>query len=274
MKFTHLITPEKPVLVLRVCQPDGSSSFGFKWPLSGHVSCPDWVEDNICGNGLHGWIEGEGNSSSGPGSMISNPDSLWLVVEVPAYINLKGKIKFSSGTVVFAGTKLAATNYLQNHGCKGTIIGATVVTGEGGVSNAGDWGTAITGNFGTAIAGHSALALVGHYGHAEVACRSTAIGGDNSIAKGEHYCTITVGNHGIATGGPHSIVTVGKQGIAKVGSMGSAKAGIGGQIQIAKYIEYSVTKGTIGITLDAQGSVLEPDVFYVLDSQDNFTRKP
>ncbi len=102
---SNLTTPEKPVLVLRVCQSTGHSRNNFYWPQSGPVNCPDWADNKECGNGLHGWLHGVGNGYDANGRLLKNVNSLWLVVEVPSYIDLGGKIKFPSGTVVFSGTQ-------------------------------------------------------------------------------------------------------------------------------------------------------------------------
>jgi hypothetical protein len=49
------------VLILRTCKPDMTSYKGFRWPESGPVDCPDWDPKPKCGNGLHGFLWGEGN---------------------------------------------------------------------------------------------------------------------------------------------------------------------------------------------------------------------
>ena len=78
-------TPSTPkqgdtVLVLRLCNADMSSRGGFTWPEIGHVEAPDWKATVECGNGLHGWLWGEGDHSVAKWCT----DSKWLVVEVLA----------------------------------------------------------------------------------------------------------------------------------------------------------------------------------------------
>lgn len=48
-------------LVLRTSNKDGKAHGGFQWPASGMVECPDWKDNQACGNGLHGilWPEGD-----------------------------------------------------------------------------------------------------------------------------------------------------------------------------------------------------------------------
>ena len=52
-------------LVLRVCRPDYTSHGGFSWPsqIGAEVAAPDWRKNDYCGNGLHGWLYGQGDYS-------------------------------------------------------------------------------------------------------------------------------------------------------------------------------------------------------------------
>ena len=92
------------VLVLRTCSPDMTSHNGFKWPKSGAVKAPDWNPQAICGFGLHGLLWGEGEGAH----LNYSADAKWLVVEVSAksIVDLKGKVKFPAGKVVFCGDRL------------------------------------------------------------------------------------------------------------------------------------------------------------------------
>lgn len=58
--------PGDHVLVVRCCASDLTAHGGFKWPESGPVEAPDWIKNNECGNGLHGWLWGVGNYSTSP----------------------------------------------------------------------------------------------------------------------------------------------------------------------------------------------------------------
>ena len=50
------------VLILRRCNPDGSSSHGFKWDLTPgeRNTFEDWDPEPKCGGGGHGWPWGMG----------------------------------------------------------------------------------------------------------------------------------------------------------------------------------------------------------------------
>jgi hypothetical protein len=91
-------------LVLRTCNPDGTSYNGFKWPTSGPVECPDWDPAPRCGHGLHGLLWAEGNA----GHLGSDAKAIWQVVEVDTDSIVKidsDKVKFRSGIVVYSGNR-------------------------------------------------------------------------------------------------------------------------------------------------------------------------
>ena len=175
MKPSHLITPEKPVLVLRVCEPEGRSSNGFIWPTSGPVACPDWKDTTECGKGLHGWLRGEGDHSAANLELFSNPNSLWLAVLVPGYVQLDGKVKFPRGEVVCSGDRLTVTDYLRANGCTGAVIGGTVRAGDRGMVMVGSHGAATAGDHGTATAGYASTATAGDRGDRKASCRERVL---------------------------------------------------------------------------------------------------
>jgi hypothetical protein len=49
------------LLILKVVRDDSTSHGGFKWPESGPVTAEKWTPENACGDGLHGWLNGEGD---------------------------------------------------------------------------------------------------------------------------------------------------------------------------------------------------------------------
>ena len=135
----------KKVLVLRTCDEDMSSKNGFKWPVKGPVKCTDWLPTNECGNGLQGFLYGEGD-----GNLASWADKAkWLVVSVSEadIVNLDGKVKFPKGNVVFCGNRFDATQYIAAKAPNNVkaIIGYTSVSGDKGVSTSGRYGTSTSG---------------------------------------------------------------------------------------------------------------------------------
>jgi hypothetical protein len=194
-----MTTSEKTALVLRTCAADMTSYYGFRWPAAGPVEAPDWDPHPVCGGGLHGLLWGEGD-----GSLLNwRPDAVWLVVEVEVadIVALGPKVKFPRGTVVYAGARAGAIEYLAARAPRGVVIvGATVTTGDHGTAIVGDRGHATVGDGGTATAGDGGQAVAGIYG------------------------TATAGAHGHAVAGGY--------GTAIVGPSGTAAAGEGGTLSL------------------------------------------
>ena len=190
MKKTTKKTAET-VLVLRTCSADMTSYGGFKWPKRGPVSTPAWLDNYECGNGLHGWLWGEGDGSLG---QVDAPDAKWLVVRVLASEvrhgsgHLIGKCKFPRGYVVHCGDRKSATEYIVKHGASGkAVIGVTATAGHYGTATAGDYGTATAGNDGTATAGNRGTATVGYGGTATAGDYGTATAGDRGMIRIKYY---------------------------------------------------------------------------------------
>ena len=149
--------------VLRTCAVDLISYNGFQWPESGYVEAPDWNPAPECGNGLHGFLWGEGNG----GLADWSHDAKWLVVKVIGdYVDLGGKVKFRAGEVVYCGDRIGATAKIVELGAKGAVIGGTATAGNDGTATAGYRGTATAGYRGTATAGEYGTATAGEYGTA------------------------------------------------------------------------------------------------------------
>jgi hypothetical protein len=137
--------------VLRTVAANRISRNGFVWPESGPVVCPDWDAKPECGNGLFGFLWGEGDGSLADWSQ----DAIWLVVAIDEWVDLGGKVKFPRGVVVFSGSRLDATNEIIRLGAKGAVIGST--------ATAGYYGTATAGYYGTATAGYSGIIQIKHW---------------------------------------------------------------------------------------------------------------
>ena len=143
------------VLILRTCDSNMRSHGGFLWPKSGRVEAPDWKPTTACGNGLHGFLKGEGD-----GELASwDVDAIWIAAWIdPALaIDLSGKVKFPWAEVAVAGTKEEAIQFLRDNGCSGVIVGGTATAGYRGTATAGYGGTATAGDGGTATAGYGGI---------------------------------------------------------------------------------------------------------------------
>jgi hypothetical protein len=227
--------PVDTALVLRYCRADRSSHGGFVWPESGPVTCSDWRDNRECGNGLHGWLWGEGDA----GVWEHRPDDIGMVVEVAVadLRDLSGKVKYERGVVVFCGPRHAAADYILAHGGAGrAVIGAiatagargTATAGARGTATAGDDGTATAGARGTATAGARGTATAGYAGTATAGARGTATAGARGTATAGARGTATAGAHGTATAGDDGTATAGARGTATAGARGTATAGARG----------------------------------------------
>ena len=198
-------------LVLRVCRADMSSRSGFSWPaeVGAEVSAPDWKNNKECGNGLHGWLYGQGDHSCV--SYWEDAEAKWMVLEVPSadIVMLGGKCKFPSAVVRFVGTKSAAADFIlanEPQALNGAVIGACLKVGDGEVVLVGSLGTATAGYRGTATAGESGTATADYRGTATAGNYGTATAGESGELriqrwddKASRYRTVLgyVGENGI-----------------------------------------------------------------------------
>ena len=234
-------------LILRTCNADMQSHGGFQWPRSGPVAAPDWDPVEGCGNGLHGFLRGEGD-----GSLADwHPEALWVVAEVETFVDLGGKVKFPNAEVIFVGTRLEATALVKARYPDAAVIGANVAVGERREAVVGDYGTATAGDGGTATAGDGGTATAGKCG--------TATAGTCGTATAGYLGTATAGNYGTATAG--------NCGTATAGYLGTATAGDGGMLQIYHYD--CNDRRRLAVAYVGENNI-EPNVRYRLDGNAEF----
>ena len=152
-------------LVLRVCRADHTSRNGFAWPqaVGEEIAAPDWKGNKECGNGLHGWLYGQGDHSCV--DYWVDQDAKWYVLEVPSdsITMLGGKCKFPRAVVRFIGAKSEAAAYILEHeplAHEVAVIGACL--------KVGDKETVLVGGLGTATAGYRGTATAGNKGEIRV----------------------------------------------------------------------------------------------------------
>lgn len=218
------------VLVLRCVREDMSSSLMFYWPVIGSVECEDWDSKPVCGNGLHGWLWGEGDIYMCPYWKIQT--NKWLVVEVDStsIVQLDGKVKFPKGKVVLCGTQDEASMYVYNRApSESAVMLAKVSVGDHKSVRVGMHGTATSGHYGTSIAGNGGIAVSGDHGTSRAGHYSYVITGHNGRATARNDSTAMAGDNGTATAGDY--------GTAMAGINGTAMAGYKGTIMI-KWLDY------------------------------------
>ncbi|NMZ77521.1 hypothetical protein HBO32_30965 [Pseudomonas nitroreducens] len=246
-------------LVLRTCSADMTSYGGFQWPneVGAMVEAPDWKKNDECGNGLHGWLFGQGDH--GCSSSINEEGAKWLVVEVilSDTIALGGKVKFPRCTIRHIGDKASATQFLEENEQRAkdvAVIGACRQVGEKSVVQVGALGTASAGNEGTASAGYKGTASAGYKG--------TASAGNEGTASAGYKGTASAGNEGTASAG--------NEGTASAGYKGTASAGEKGEIRIRYWDKKAERYRTVIGYIGEDG--LEPNTPYKLDDNRKFVK--
>ena len=163
---------------LRTTDKDGKSHGGFQWPLEvgAIVTAPDWNSQPVCGYGLHGLLNGEQNA----GLLDWSPDALWWVVGVPddaTVVDLGGKCKFESCTVVAFGDRKDVTDALRYLAPGAAVHGSSVSTGNYGTSTSGNYGTSTSGDYGTSTSGFRGTSTSGDYGTSTSGYKGTSTSG-------------------------------------------------------------------------------------------------
>ena len=170
-------------LYLRSVNAQRQSYGGFQWPseVGAVVIAPDWNPEPVCGGGLHGLLWGQGDTNL----LCLDVDTIFQVVEYEGEaIDIGGKYKFPSCTLVFEGTREKAAEYLAECAPRDVAIPFLLATaGDYGTATAGYRGTATAGNRGTATAGHGGTATAGHGGTATAGHGGTATAGDRGILQ-------------------------------------------------------------------------------------------
>jgi len=253
------------VLVLRSTPANRVSKNGFVWPESGPVECPDWEPTKKCGNGLHGLLWGEGNVEL----LCLSEDAVFQVVSVPtdSIVDLKTKVKFPEGEVIFSGDRFEAGSLISKHAPKGArVTFGRATAGDRGMATAGYRGTATAGDRGTATAGIGGTATAGYRGTATAGDRGTATAGIGGTATAGDWGTATAGDWGTATAGIGGTATAGDWGTATAGDDGTATAGDGGVLVIEFYDGTKYRKRCA----EVDGEKIKANVAYRLNDQGEF----
>ena len=190
--------------ILRTCRADMTSYDGFVWPKEGHVAAPDWKPTKECGNGLHGFLNGEGHGRLANWS----PDAVWIVARIEEHIDLGGKVKFPEAWVEFCGDRKAATDYLMSLGINGAIVGCYKTSGDGSTVTSGDRSTVTSGDRSTVTSGDDSTVTSGYRSTVTSGDRSTVTSGDRSTVTSGYRSTVTSGDGSTVTSGYRSTVTL------------------------------------------------------------------
>jgi len=189
-------------MILRSCNADFTSKYdpSFQWPnqIGAEVFPKSWDPYPECGNGLHGFMGGEGDSSFADWS----DSAQWIVFTGDIVVNIdNNKVKTNKATIVYIGQGDTAFDrfqdchaFMRKHKMLGNRSFNSVNTG-------GDDSTNTGGNNSTNTGGDYSTNIGGDL--------STNTGGDRSTNTGEHYSKNTGGNFSKNTGGDDSTNTGG-----------------------------------------------------------------
>src|SRR5271157_475743 len=179
-------------LFLRTCNSNFTSHNNFQYPneVGAVISAPDWDPKPECGNGLHGLLNGNGNSSL----LYKKESAIWMVVEanIEECINLDGKYKFPKCSIKYIGKREDTVKYLVQQGCTGVHF-STNTGGDGSTNTGGDESKNTGGDESKNTGGNG----------------STNTGGNDSTNTGGNDSTNTGGNCSTNTGGDGSTNTGG-----------------------------------------------------------------
>ena len=207
---------EPDALVIRTSDGHGRSYNGFEWPRSigAIVTCPDWLPNTKCGNGLHGLLDGIGDWSL----TADGPNALWWIIGVRRDECIAiddDKVKFPRGRVEYFGAFPGAMTRIMRAKVERGLILAK-------------------GNTATGYGGHAAA--TGYGGHAAATGRS---GHAAATGYGGHATATGDSGHAAATGDSGHAAVRGKNAIAAaLGRGGSAAAEFGGAIVVAAYDDH------------------------------------
>ena len=177
-------------LFLRTTDAQGHAYGGFQWPLEigATVTAPDWKPTAECGNGLHGLLDGLGDSSH----LSFDGDAVWWILEAADAIDLQGKHKFPSCKVIAFGPRHEITAQLYAMR-PGSIHGLCLTGGDSAM---------LTG-------GYRAMLTGGHYATLTGGDSAMLTGGYRAMLTGGHYATLTGGDSATLTGGYRATLTGG-----------------------------------------------------------------
>ena len=214
-------TNQQTNYVLKLLDKDYQAKNNFQYPqeVGAKISCPDWLPTQDCGNGLHGFLNGEGNLSS------TDYRAKAMILDVKDYIDLDGKIKFEFATVVAFGEVFEITAKLRGlvgnnkvinllnlsstqtefwiAGSESTLSAgdySTLKSGHRSVLSAGDRSTLSAGNYSTLTAGYKSTLKSGH--------RSVLTAGDKSTLSAGNWSTLSAGDGSTLSAGNESTMTV------------------------------------------------------------------
>jgi hypothetical protein len=186
----------------------------FTWPTEpgSLVICHDYKPTLKCGNGFHGYLNGEG-------SLASPHKEKALILEVEDYISLDDgdKIKFEKATVLFSGEVHEVTTKLRELvGNKAIHYSHEATTLDKQIMLAGSYSTQTAGDYSTQKAGSNSTQTADSYSTQTAGYSSTQTAGYSSTQTAGSYSTQTAGYSSTQTAGSNSTQKAGDNSTMKI----------------------------------------------------------
>ena len=212
------------VLILRRCNPDGSSSHGFVWKTNvGDVNeAPDWDSTSQCGGGLHGWPWGMGLGQGSDFNIIH--DTFLVLAADPADVtgNLEGEWKCKARSVVVMESGSFGKCWDRIQRGRDRLIRAMASSGYSSTAaSSGNSSTAASSGYYSTAASSGYSSTAASSGNSSTAASS----GDYSKAASSGYYSkaASSGDYSKAeqSGRCGIAASIGRDGVASAGEMGA-----------------------------------------------------
>lgn len=267
---------KKKVLVLRVNDKNGRAYYNrFQYPLKTRtwVEDPYWKPTKECGNGLHGFLYGEGSG----GLAHWNSNDLWYVLSVDEdqiIILGEDKIKFKKGYIVFIGNRKDATDYIYSRTKNKKIIGGVRASfkikensysGYRGISYSEE-GNSISKSHGISITkiGKSTSEACG----ISITERGLAKSGDYGISIADDSGESNSGSYGISIVKESGSASSGRHGVSFGEYWAKVKSGIYGNL-ICKFYDKNIKTYRFA-TAFVDGVKIKSDTWYKVNDKGEF----
>ena len=187
----------------------------FLWPdqVGAIVEAPDWNPEPVCGGGLHGLINGEGELDL----LCHRNNAVWYAFESvdengnpsdTETVDIDGeKGKCQRAIIRAVGTRAEATTWLVQQGCRHVPYASIIDENSSGVC-LGESSTAITGDNSTNVLGDYSKAITEDESKVATGRQSIVIAGiDATLFLDDYSTAITRGGAEIKSGVNNKIIT-------------------------------------------------------------------
>ena len=190
-------------IVLKRCVKDNMAYNDFVYGEVGTVvEAKDWVENQSCGNGLHGWTDGA--------ELYSDKDlqGNFVVLEVETddgFVNLGDKVKFRKGIIIYNSPDASGAHKIMKETYPNMLLHySTNKQGNYSANRQGSYSTNKQGDYSTNIQDDSSTNNQGDYSANRQDSYSTNKQGSHSTNKQGYYSANKQGDYSANKQGDYS----------------------------------------------------------------------